>query len=177
MADILKELLEFFPEGKISDAGFEGANIMLYTTDKNFFLNNEGIIRKVVSHFKKRVELRPDPSITMDPEKAKAIIEQIIPQEAKMDNIIFDKFRSQVIIETEKPGLCIGKQGALLQEIREKTYGFLLSNEHRLFAPLLLKRFGKLSINILKSAENSSTEWGIVCTTAGSVQRKMNGLE
>ena len=121
MADILKELLEFFPEGKISDAGFEGANIMLYTTDKNFFLNNEGIIRKVVSHFKKRVELRPDPSITMDPEKAKAIIEQIIPQEAKMDNIIFDKFRSQVIIETEKPGLCIGKQGALLQEIREKT--------------------------------------------------------
>ncbi|MBI4150052.1 beta-CASP ribonuclease aCPSF1, partial [Candidatus Woesearchaeota archaeon] len=30
--------------------------------------------------------------------------------------------RSQVIIETEKPGLAIGKQGSLLREIREKTF-------------------------------------------------------
>jgi len=41
MADILKEILKDIPSGKISDAGFEGANIVLYTTDKDFFIDNK----------------------------------------------------------------------------------------------------------------------------------------
>ena len=36
-----------------------------------------------------------------------------------IENIIFDEQRSRVIIETEKPGLAIGKQGDLLREIRK----------------------------------------------------------
>jgi len=121
MGDILKEILERLPENKISDACFEGANIVLYTKDKKFFLDNEGTIKKVVDEFKKRVELRPDPSISMDPEKAEKEIKKIIDEEAKLANIIFDPQRSQVILEAEKPGLAIGKQGASLREIRTKT--------------------------------------------------------
>ena len=48
-------------------------------------------------------------------------ISKIIPEDAKIANIIFDPQRSRVIIEAEKPGLAIGKQGSLLREIREKT--------------------------------------------------------
>ncbi len=121
MANILKEILSELPKDIVSEAGFEGANIMLYTKDKDFFLDNKGVIRKLVGMFKKRIELRPDPSITLEVEKAKKIIQEVIPEEAKADNIIFDPQRSQVVIETEKPGLAIGKQGALLREIREKT--------------------------------------------------------
>jgi KH/beta-lactamase-domain protein len=121
--DILKEILKIVPNSErlISDAGFEGANIVLYTKDKTFFLDNNGIIRSAVNEFKKRIELRCDPSITLDMEKAEAIIKQVLPEEAKPDNIIFDPQRAQVIIETEKPGVAIGKQGALLREIKEKT--------------------------------------------------------
>ncbi|MBI4150342.1 KH domain-containing protein, partial [Candidatus Woesearchaeota archaeon] len=122
MGDIIKEIMQDLPADKISDAGFEGANIMFYTKDKDFFLNNDGIVRTVVNKFKKRIELRPDPSICMDIEKARAIIEKLVPQEAGVGDIIFDPPRSQVIIETEKPGLAIGKQGSLLREIREKTF-------------------------------------------------------
>ena len=57
MVDIIKEVLKNLPEKKISDAGFEGANIVLYTKDKDFFLNNNGLIKKVVDNIKKRVEL------------------------------------------------------------------------------------------------------------------------
>lgn len=121
MGDIIKEMMKFLPEDKISDAGFEGANIMFYTKDRDFFLNNNGIVKQIVDNFKKRVELRPDPSITMDQEKATKIIKETIPEEAGVSNVIFDTQRSQVIIETEKPGLAIGKQGALLREIKEKT--------------------------------------------------------
>ena len=121
MADIIKEILANLPAGKISDAAFEGANIVVYTKDKDFFLNNEGMIKKVVDEFKKRIELRPDPSITMELEEAEKAIKKIVPAEAKIGNIIFDSQRSQVIIEAEKPGLAIGKQGSLLREIREKV--------------------------------------------------------
>ncbi|MDP2750416.1 MAG: MBL fold metallo-hydrolase, partial [Nanoarchaeota archaeon] len=121
MGDIIKEILSQLDESKISDAGFEGANIVLYTKDKEFFLDNEGVIKKIVDNIKKRVELRPDPSITMKTDKAEAAIKKIIPEEAAISTIIFDEQRSQVNIEAEKPGLAIGKQGSILREIRNKT--------------------------------------------------------
>ncbi len=121
MAEIIKEILKFLPADKISDAAFEGANIVLYTKDKDFFINNEGLIRQVVNEFKKRVELRPDPSITMSEEKADKEIRKILPEEAGVSQVLFDAPRSMVIIEAEKPGLAIGKQGSLLKDIREKT--------------------------------------------------------
>ena len=120
--DIIKEILSQLPEDKISEVNFEGANIVLYTKDKDFFLDNNGLIRDVVNNIKKRVELRPDPSITMDMEEAEKEIKKIIPEDAGLGNIIFDSQRSRVIIETEKPGLAIGKQGSILRDIRQKTY-------------------------------------------------------
>tara|TARA_Y100000310_G_C20696885_1_gene826342 strand:- start:3439 stop:5331 length:1893 start_codon:yes stop_codon:yes gene_type:complete len=128
MVDIIKEILKELPANKISEANFEGANIVLYTKDKDFFLNNNGLIKKVVDSIKKRVELRPDPSITMDMEKAEKEIKKIIPEEAGADQIIFDPQRSRVIIEADKPGLAIGKQGAILRDIRSKTLWVPLIN-------------------------------------------------
>jgi len=122
MADITKEIIKNLPENKISDVNFEGANIVLYTKDKDFFLNNNGIIKRIVDTIKKRVELRPDPSITMDMEDAEKEIRALIPEEAGIGNVIFDPQRSGVVIEADKPGLAIGKQGSLLRDIRTKTF-------------------------------------------------------
>lgn len=122
MADITKEILKRLPEGKISEAVFEGANIVLYTKDREFFLDNEGAIRRIVDEFKKRIELRPDPSITTDQEAAEKDIKNIIPAEAGVTSVLFDAQRSRVNIEVEKPGLAIGKQGSILREIRTKTF-------------------------------------------------------
>jgi len=121
MSEILKEIMKYLPENKVSDAGFEGANIVIYTKDKDFFFDDKGIVREVVNQIKKRVELRPDPSITLDREKAESVIAKLIPEEAKVDQIIFDPQRSIVIIEAEKPGIAIGKQGEILNEIKKKT--------------------------------------------------------
>jgi uncharacterized protein len=121
MANIIKEILTVIPKEKISDAVFEGANIVFYTKDADFFLNNKGIVKEAVSQFKKRIELRPDPSISLDPEKAKEIILSTLPKEAGIGDILFSPHRSLVTIEAEKPGLAIGKQGSLLRSIKEKT--------------------------------------------------------
>src|SRR3989338_547254 len=122
MADILKEIIKVLPEGKISDAAFEGANIVLYTKDKEYFFNNEGTIREAVKVFRKRIELRADPTLCVEPDKAKKIIQGIIPAEAGANEFIFDPPRSMVIVHAEKPGLVIGKQGEILKDIKEKTF-------------------------------------------------------
>jgi uncharacterized protein len=111
MSKIMKEIMSMLEEDKISAAAFEGANIVLYTKDKDYFFDNEGSIKRVVDAIKKRVELRPDPAITMDQEKAEEAIKGILPEEAGVDKILFDAQRSIVTIEAEKPGLAIGKQG------------------------------------------------------------------
>ncbi len=122
-SNILKEILKIVDESgdRISEAGFEGANIVLYTKDENFFADDGGIVKKAVHEFKKRIELRPDPGICLKPEKAEDIIRNLLSEESEVDNIIFDPQRSTVIIETEKPGLAIGKQGQTLKDIKEQT--------------------------------------------------------
>ena len=97
MPDITKEITKFIPAGKVSDINFEGANIVVYTKDKDFFLNNNGVIKQIVDSIKKRVELRPDPSIAMGQEEAEKEIRKAIPEEAGIDQIIFDPQRSRVI--------------------------------------------------------------------------------
>ena len=87
--DILKEILKKLPASKISSAGFEGANIVLYTTDKDFFLNNKGTIKEIVDELKKRIELRPDPDIVMDIERAEKEMNKIIPKEAGISAVNF----------------------------------------------------------------------------------------
>src|SRR3989338_1126324 len=108
--DILKEITDALPK-VITDAEIEAANIVLYTDNADFFRTGESKIKELVNQFKKRIELR----------SAKKIIEEIIPVDAEVTNIIFDLQRSIVVIEAKKPGLVIGKQGSVLQEVKEKT--------------------------------------------------------
>lgn len=122
MVDILKEIFKIVPQEKVSSAGFEAANIVLYTKDPEFFTNNDGVIRAAVQEFKKRIELRPDPSICMPKDEAEKKIKKILPEEAGIGQLLFDEQRSIVYIEAEKPGLAIGKQGALLRDLREQTH-------------------------------------------------------
>ena len=121
MPDILKEIIKTLPPKTISDGAFEAANIVLYTKDKEYFLNNKGTIKAAVQQFKKRIEVRPDPSMCMEIEKAEKEIRKIIPKEAGAQEFIFDAPRSQLIIHADKPGVVIGKQGEILKEIKEKT--------------------------------------------------------
>ncbi len=123
MANILEEIAKLVPDSEknISDSVFEGANIILYTKNKEFLLNANDVIREIVSTFKKRVELRADPSIVLGQEEAEVLIRTIIPEESSITNLTFDPQRSIVIIEAEKPGVAIGKQGELLREIKAQT--------------------------------------------------------
>ncbi len=116
--DNIKEKLH----GKVKEANFEGANIVLYTDNELFFKEGEGQIKEIVREIKKRVELRADGKILPDTTTTEKQIKNIVPKDAEIENIIFDKHRSIVVIEAKKPGLVIGKGGSILDEIRNKTF-------------------------------------------------------
>ncbi|MFP4119058.1 MAG: beta-CASP ribonuclease aCPSF1 [Candidatus Woesearchaeota archaeon] len=121
VAEIIKEIYKVVPKDKVSEAMFEGANIVLYTKSMDFFKDNGGVIKKAVNAIKKRIELRPDPSLCMGLEEAEKEFHRLVPEEAAITNVTFDSQRSIVVIEAEKPGLVIGKQGETLREIKFKT--------------------------------------------------------
>lgn len=121
MVDILKEIKDILPD-LVSEANFEGANIVVYTADKDFFRDGEDKIRGVVDKIKKRVELRADKSLLVSEAETEKTIRAIVPAEAEIETIIFDVQRSTLIIEAKKPGLVIGKQASILKDIRRATF-------------------------------------------------------
>lgn len=121
MTDILKSVKDELPK-VINDALFEGANIVLYTNDKEFFKNGEQKVRAAVDRIKKRIELRASQEILATEADTEKTIRALVPPDAEIENIIFDVQRSTVIIESKRPGLVIGKQGSILNDIRKSTF-------------------------------------------------------
>jgi KH/beta-lactamase-domain protein len=121
MPDILKDIQKDLPK-VITSANFEGANIVIYTEDMDFFKDNQGKIKEVVNKFKKRVELRADPKLLKTQEETEKIIKKTIPDDAGLSEILFDPQRSIVVIEAKRPGLVIGKAGSILKEIKNESF-------------------------------------------------------
>ncbi len=121
MVDILKNIKEELPK-VISDASFEGANIVIYTENKDFFRTGEQKVKEIVDKIKKRIELRAEKSILASEEETEKTIRALVPEEAGINNIIFDVQLSSVIIEAKKPGLVIGKHGSILNDIKKSTF-------------------------------------------------------
>ena len=119
--EILKKITDRL-KGKISDAGFEGANVVLYTNEVDFFKNGYGEIKEIVNDLKKRIELRASQKLLRPEEEVKEEIKRIVSDEAEITNMIFDLHRSIVIIEAKKPGMVIGKQGSILNQIKRETF-------------------------------------------------------
>lgn len=120
---LLKELQKKLPsDADITEIKFEASEIVMYTKNKDFFQNGESSIKSIVKEIKKRVELRPDLSITKDPEKTKDFIEKTVPKEAGIQAIYFEPELGKVIIEAQKPGLVIGKGGETYRDIKNKTF-------------------------------------------------------
>lgn len=122
MADILKTIIDELPHKVIDSAHFEGANIVVYTKDKEFFLKGEEKIREIVNKIKKRIELRASKELLTNKEKTEKFIRETVPQEAEIQNILFDEERGIVVIGVKRPGIAIGRGGELLRTIKENTF-------------------------------------------------------
>ncbi|RLJ07141.1 MAG: beta-CASP ribonuclease aCPSF1 [Candidatus Aenigmatarchaeota archaeon] len=120
---ILKELEKKLPkDASITEVKFEASLIVLYTKSKQFFRESEDIVKSIVSQLKKRIEIRPDLSITLEPEKAREFILKTVPEEAGIKAIYFEPELGKVVIECQKPGLVIGKGGETYRKLKNELF-------------------------------------------------------
>lgn len=122
-ADFFERIKGMIPrEALISDVRFEGSDVAVYIKNKKMFAEDTSFVKQIVSTLKKRIILRPDPSICLNPEKAEEIIKSLIPADAGLKEIYFEPEFGTVVLETDKPGVAIGKGGEILREIKKQTY-------------------------------------------------------
>jgi KH/beta-lactamase-domain protein len=107
------------PSIDVSDVEFEGALVVIYTKHPDKFAKNEDLVKQLAKLLQKRIAIRPDSSVITDIETSEKKIKKIIPKDAELTNIYFLPEVGEVTLEVIKPGVAIGKQGSLLNEIRK----------------------------------------------------------
>ncbi|MHA1719495.1 MAG: beta-CASP ribonuclease aCPSF1 [Promethearchaeota archaeon] len=120
---IRKEIKENIPKSaQITNVQFEGPEISVYSKNEDFIGNDHTEIKNLVKKLRKRIVVRSDPSIRKDNNETVDIIKKIIPDDAEVTKIMFNENLGEVIIETKKPGVAIGKSGEKLKEIKKETF-------------------------------------------------------
>lgn len=137
-------------DSMISEICFEGSEITVYTKNRELFLEREELIKDIARKLKKRINLRPDQSITKDLEYAENKIKELVPDEADIKHVNFEADFGKVIIEAKKPGLVIGKKGETFKKIKEKTLWFPVVKRAPAIDNDIVKTIRKVMINETK---------------------------
>ncbi len=120
--DISKVILNHIPkEAEITRIEFEGPALAIYTKRPEVLIEQSYVVADIVSIIRKRIVIRSDPSVRLKEKEAEKAIAKIVSEEAEITNSNFDPSRGEVVIEARKPGLVIGKNGLILQEIIKQT--------------------------------------------------------
>ena len=105
----------------VSSVKYEGPELVVYTHDPKKFARQGDLIRRLASKLRKRITVRPDPSVLSPPEEARETIVDVIPEEAGVTDLDFHADTGEVVIEAEKPGMVIGRHGSTLREITKSV--------------------------------------------------------
>ncbi len=120
--EISQYILQKVPrEAEVTRIEYEGPMLAVYTKRPEILVDQSSIVAEIVGVIRKRIVIRPDPSVRIPEAEAEKITRELISPEAEITDINFDPSLGEIIIETKKPGLVIGRNGAVLQEIIKKT--------------------------------------------------------
>jgi KH/beta-lactamase-domain protein len=121
--DISQHILQNIPpQAEVTRIEYEGPALAVYSKKPEFLVEQSYIIADIVKLIRKRIVVRSDPSIRAKERETERIIKKIVSEEAEITNINFDPSLGEVIIEAKKPGVVIGKNGEVLQEIIKQTH-------------------------------------------------------
>ncbi|MCL2460477.1 MAG: KH domain-containing protein, partial [Euryarchaeota archaeon] len=119
LKDLHEKISRKVPAGiKVTSIEFEGPELVIYTDDPKRFADQEDLIRVLARDLRKRIVVRP--TTLEDPEHAATAIREIVGENGGVTDVFFDPSTGEVLIEAEKPGVVIGKNGATLRDITKR---------------------------------------------------------
>ncbi|SIR58627.1 beta-CASP ribonuclease aCPSF1 [Natronorubrum thiooxidans] len=120
--DLEAEITSELPSDiSVSSVKYEGPELVVYTRDPKKFAQQGDLVRKLASKLRKRITIRPDPSVLSRPDEARAEIMDVVPEEAGITDLDFHADTGEVVIEAEKPGMVIGRHGSTLRDITKNV--------------------------------------------------------
>ncbi|DAC22449.1 MAG TPA: beta-CASP ribonuclease aCPSF1, partial [Candidatus Poseidoniales archaeon] len=129
MSEIKKKAKEVIPDGIPYTVELEAGTIALITpTPDAFSQKGNALTVKLAKAIRRRIVVRPDPSILAKEEDVMSTVKEVIPEEAGLTNIWIDPALSEVTIECHDPSTAIGAKGANLVELRDRL-GWLFRAE------------------------------------------------
>ena len=121
-AKIRETIVEHMPkDAEITRIEFEGPRLAIYVKNVGLLAEQSYVVTEIVNLLHKRIVIRSDQSIRLPEREAEAYIRKIIPSEADISSINFDPSLGEVVVEATKPGVAIGKEAAVLQQVVKET--------------------------------------------------------
>ncbi len=153
---IKDEIIQNLPaEFKVQNIEFEGPEIAVYSENSDTsIVDNSTVLKDLAKIMRKRVVFRWNVDKRKDPSETTAYIKNLVGEDAEITSIEFDHTRGEVIIESGKPGLVIGKKGVNLKEIRMNTFW----QPKTMRTPPLASRTIQLIRNMLKQERKTQKE-------------------
>ncbi|MEM0158584.1 MAG: beta-CASP ribonuclease aCPSF1 [Thermoplasmataceae archaeon] len=110
-----------YPDNQITEVDYEGPNIVVYTKNLDLFSRREDLARQIAQEMRRRIAIRPDPSIMIAEDEAAAIIQEIIPAEAGFKDVYFESDTGEAVIELDEPSIVTARDQEYVAQIKEKT--------------------------------------------------------
>lgn len=153
---IKEEITQNLPvELKVQNIEFEGPEIAVYSENSNLdMVDSSTVLKDLAKIMRKRVVFRWNVDKRKDPSETTAYIKNLVGEDAEISSIEFDHTRGEVIIESGKPGLVIGKKGVNLKEIRMNTFW----QPKTIRTPPLASRTIQLIRNMLRQERQTQKE-------------------
>jgi len=122
LKNVKKQIIEALPDPSwVSNVEFEGPVLVIYSTRPELLVDNGDLVRELAKKVRKRIIVRADSSVLTDEKEAQEKISRIVPAEAGITKMVFDREAGEVTIDAEKLGLVIGKAGSTLRQITAET--------------------------------------------------------
>lgn len=110
-----------YPDNKITEIDYEGPNIVVYTKDEELFSRRDDLARQIAMEIRRRIVIRPDPSIMAEEDEARNSIAAIIPEATGLKDIYFEPDTGEVVIEADEPSVITARDSDFITRIKSET--------------------------------------------------------
>ena len=105
----------------VSKIEFEASLVVIYVRNYDEFSSDLALPRTIAQTIRRRVDIRPDPSMLQDTDEVEKKIRKLIPESANITDINFDESTGEAIVEAINPNEVVGSEGELLAALKKES--------------------------------------------------------